>query len=187
MGLEPNAAGDCPEVAPTAYVHPTATLIGKVLVEGRVFVGPHAVLRADEPGADGAVSPVVVCEGANVQDCVVVHALGGTSVRIGPSSSVAHAAVIHGPCEIGADCFVGFGSVVFNATLDRGVLVMHRALVEGVTIPPGLCVPSMVAVGCAEDVRGLVSATPEQVSFAAKVARTNVLLAEAALRGRGGS
>jgi carbonic anhydrase/acetyltransferase-like protein (isoleucine patch superfamily) len=151
MGLEPNAAADIPKIAPTAYVHQTATLIGNVVVEGKAFVGPDAVLRADELGADGTVWPVVVCEGANVQDCVVVHALGGTGVRIGPTSSVAHAAVIHGPCEIGADCFVGFGSVVFNATLVRGVIVMHHALVEGVTIPPGHCVPSMTSVRCAEE------------------------------------
>ena len=186
MGLEPNSAGDSPRVARTAYVHPTATLIGNVLVEGKAFVGPHAVLRADEPGADGTVCPVVVCEGANVQDGVVVHALGGTGVSIGPDSSAAHAAVIHGPCEIGPDCFVGFGSVVFDATLVRGVIVMHRALVEGVTIPPGLCVPSMTAVRCAEEVRRLAPATPELVAFAAKVARTNVLLAEAARSGRTG-
>ena len=180
MGLEPNTAGDFPEIAPTAYVHHTATLIGNVSVEDKAFVGPHAVLRADELGADGTVWPVVVCEGANVQDCVVVHALGGTGVRIGANSSVAHAAVVHGPCEIGADCFVGFGSVVFNATLVRGVIVMHHALVEGVTVPPGLCVPSMTPVRCVEDVRRLAPATPAMVAFAKKVSRTNVLLAEAA-------
>jgi len=184
MGLESNPAGDWPKIAPTAYVHHTATLIGSVVVEDKAFVGPHAVLRADELGADGTVWPVVVCEGANVQDCVVVHALGGTGVRIGVDSSVAHAAVIHGPCEIGADCFVGFNSVVFNATLVRGVIVMHHALVEGMTIPPGRCVPSMTPVRCVEDVHGLAPATPEMIAFAKNVARTNVLLAEAALNSR---
>ena len=82
MGLESNSAGDSPTIASTAFVHPTATLIGRVSVNGRAFVGPHAVLRADEPGADGTVQPIVVGEEANVQDCVVVHALGGTEVKI---------------------------------------------------------------------------------------------------------
>jgi len=112
---------------------------------------------------------------------VVVHALGGTGVKIGPRSSVAHAAVIHGPCEVGTDCFIGFNSVVFNATLDVGVIVMHQALVEGVTIPSGLHVPSMMAVLNEEDVRRLTCATPEMISFAEKVSRTNVLLTMAAL------
>ena len=146
MGLEPNPAGDFPRVAPTAYVHPTATLIGRVNIKGKVFVGPHAVLRADEPGPYEMVEPIVVGEGANIQDGVVVHALGGTGVRIGPGTSVAHSAVIHGPCEVGSDCFVGFGSVVFNATLGDGVVVMHRALIEGVTIPSARHVPSGAAV-----------------------------------------
>jgi carbonic anhydrase/acetyltransferase-like protein (isoleucine patch superfamily) len=152
MGLESNAAGDSPKIAQTAYVHHTAALIGRVSIEGKVFVGPHA--------------------------------LGGTVVRISPGSSVAHGAVIHGPCEIGANCFVGFGSVVFNATLGDGAVVMHRALVEGVTVPSGVYVPSMAAVRCKEDVRRSARATPDIVAFAKKVSRANILLVEAALNSR---
>ena len=181
MGLESNSAGDSPTIASTAFVHPTATLIGRVSVNGRAFVGPHAVLRAEEPGADGTVQPIVVGEEANVQDCAVVHALGGSGVDIGPRSSVAHAAVIHGPCQIGADCLIGFNSVVFNATLGVGVVVTHQALVEGVTIPAGLHVPSMMAVRNEEDVRRLSRATRETIAFAEKVSRMNVHLATAAL------
>lgn len=128
MALERNAAGDFPEVAETAFVHETATLIGNVIVEEDVYVGPNAVLRADELGADGTVAPIVVGRGANVQDCVVVHALGGTQVKIGPGSSIAHPAVVHGPCEIGSNCFVGFNSVVFRSTLGDDVVVMHQSL-----------------------------------------------------------
>ncbi len=181
MGLESNSAGDSPKIALTAYVHPTATLIGNVSIEDRAFVGPHAVLRADEPGPDGNVQPIILGEETNVQDCAIVHALGGTGVKIGPRSSIAHGAVIHGPCEIGADCFIGFNSVIFNVTLGAGVVVMHQALVEAVTIPLGHHVPSMAAVRNKEDVRRLARATQEMISFAEKVSRTNVLLATAAL------
>jgi len=184
MVLESNANGDSPQIARTAYVHQSATLMGRVIVGEKVFVGPHAVLRADEPGPGGTVEPIVVGEGANVQDCVVVHALGGTGVMIGPGSSVAHAAVIHGPCEIGPHCFVGFGSVVFNATLGDGVIVMHRTLVEGVTVPSGLHVPSMTAVRYEEDVRRLTRAPVDIVAFAQKISRTNILLVEAELNTR---
>jgi carbonic anhydrase/acetyltransferase-like protein (isoleucine patch superfamily) len=181
MSLEPNANGDFPKTAPTAYVHDTATLIGRVLVKERTFIGPNAVIRADEPGPDGTVEPIVVSDGANVQDNVVIHALGGTAVTIGSASSIAHAAVIHGPCEIGAKCFVGFNSVVFKAVLGDGVVVMHQALVEGVTIPSGLHVPSMSAVRNEEDVCRLARVTQRLTTFADKVYRTNVLLAKAAL------
>ena len=111
-----------------------------------------------------------------------MHALGGTGVKIGPGSSIAHATVIHGPCEIGADCFVGFGSVVFNATLGNGVMVMHRAVVEGVTIPAGLHVPTVTAIRCEEHVRSLEPTTPDLQAFARGVVQTNLRFAEAGLR-----
>jgi carbonic anhydrase/acetyltransferase-like protein (isoleucine patch superfamily) len=181
MSLESNAVGDRPEVAATAFVHPSATLIGKVAVKRGAFIGPGAVLRADEPGPDGTVSPITVGEYSNVQDCAVVHALGGTEVTIGARSSVAHAAVVHGPCKIGAECFIGFNSVVFNAVLDTGVIVMHQALVENIDIPAGLLVPSKACVRCEEDLRHLQPPSPEIINFARNVARTNTSLAQAAL------
>lgn len=178
MALEPDLTGWFPEVAPTAYVHPTATIIGRVYVGERVFIGPNAVLRADETGPDGTVEPIVIGDGANVQDCVVIHALGGTGVTIGPRTSIAHAAVIHGPCEIGAGCFVGFQSVVFRATLGDGALVMHKALVESAHVPAGFFVPSMAAI-CGPDGALLLSRAPrELVHFAERVARANLRLAE---------
>ena len=76
MGVEPNAAGDFPQVAPSAYVHPSAILIGNVQIRDKVFVGPQAVIRADEPDPGGAVAPVIIGEGSNVQDCAEIHALG---------------------------------------------------------------------------------------------------------------
>lgn len=182
MGIEANAAGHVPDIARTAYVHPTATVIGRVCIGGRAFVGPHAVIRADEAGPNGTVEPIVIGECANVQDCAVIHALGGTGVTIGPSASIAHAAVIHGPCKIGAGCFVGFHSVVFRATLGDGVFVMHQVLVEGASLPSGRVVPSGARVVCDEDARQLEPATPELTVFAANVVQANLRFVESALK-----
>lgn len=184
MGLEANSAGHYPEIAPTAYVHPAATVIGRVLVGDRTFVGPHAVIRADEAGPDGTIEPIVIGECANVQDCAVIHALGGTRVTLGPRTSIAHAAVIHGPCKIGVGCFVGFNSVVFRATLGDGVVVMHQALVEGVELPSGRMVPSGARVVCDEDARELDPITSELTGFAAKVVQANLQFVESALKRR---
>ena len=170
-----------PRIARTAYVHPSAVLIGRVVVGSGVFIGPHAVIRADEPGPDGRVQPIVVGDGANVQDGVVIHALGGTGVRIGPRASISHAAVVHGPCKIGSGCFIGFNAVVFNAVLGDGVIVMHLALVEGVRVPAGHMVPPATVLCSKEAVRGLRRATPEAVGFARRVWRTNIGLAKRAL------
>lgn len=166
-----------PEVDEAAFVHPTAALVGNVRIGARVYVGPHASIRADEPGPDGTVAPIVVEPEANVQDGVVLHALGGSNVVIGRGASVAHGAVVHGPCRVGAGSFIGFNSVVFDAELGENVVIMHGALVEGVNIPAGLYVPSMAAVRSDEDVHGLEKASESALAFADKVRRTNVHLA----------
>jgi len=71
--------------------------------------------------------------------------------------------------------------VVFNAVLDDKVIVMHQALVEDVDIPAGLLVPSKADVRCDQDLRRLGPPSPEIITFARNVARTNVNLAQAAL------
>lgn len=184
MALEANAAGHYPEIAPTAYVHPTATVIGRVSVGDYAFVGPHAVIRADEMGPDGDIEPITIGESANVQDCAIIHALGGTGVTIGRRTSIAHAAVIHGPCRIGAGCFVGFNSVVFHATLGDHVVVMHKALVEGAVLRESRFVPSMTAVRSDYEAWHLAQVPPEVVEFVDKVIGANVRLVQSAVESR---
>ena len=178
MSIEPNIQGDYPRIDATAFVHSSAVLIGKVQVGPRVFIGPQAVLRADEPDDDGQVVPIVVGEGINIQDGVVIHALGGTGVTIGVGTSIAHGAIVHGPCTLGTDCFVGFNAVVYNATLGDGVVVMHQVLVEGVAVPDGVHIPSMAAVRCEADVLRLEPVTTDVVTFAERVRLTNTRLAK---------
>jgi len=167
-----------PEVEEDAWIHPSAALVGNVRVGAGAYVGPHASLRADERGPEGDIAPIVVEPEANVQDGVVLHALGGTSVVISKGASVAHGAVVHGPCRVGPGCFVGFNSVVYDAELGDHVVIMHGALVEGTSIPDGLYVPSMTAVRCEEDVRALEKASESALGFADSVCRTNIGLAE---------
>ncbi len=154
-------------------------MIGNVQLGAKVFVGPNAVFRADEPCAEGKVETIVIESEVNIQDGVIIHALGGSRVRIGKGASLAHGSVIHGHCDVGEDCFIGFKTVVFKASLGCGVVIQHQALVEGVTIPAGIHVPSMTAVLNQEDVLGLSLASSELATFACKVRRTNTFLAEA--------
>lgn len=173
-----NHAGNKPVVAATATIHPSAVVIGNVQIGERVFVGPNAVIRADEPCPQGKVEAIIIEAEGNIQDGVIIHALGGSPVHIGKGTSVAHGAVIHGPCKLGEKCFIGFKTVVFRAELGDGVVIQHQALVEGVTIPAGRHVPSMFSVLTEEDVRNLPAVTPELTAFAEKVRKTNVFLAE---------
>ncbi len=176
--IQRNHAGDKPQVDPTAFIHPSAVIIGNVRIGEKVFVGPNAVIRADEPCEKGKVEAIVIESEVNIQDGVIIHALGGSPVRIRKGASLAHGAVVHGPCYVGEGCFIGFKSVVFKSTLNNGVVVLHQSLVEGVNIEAGMHVPSMTAVRNEEDVRELGRAPSELAAFADKVRRTNVFLAE---------
>jgi carbonic anhydrase/acetyltransferase-like protein (isoleucine patch superfamily) len=177
MSIEKNHAGNYPYISRTAYIHHSAILIGHVIIGKRVFVGPQAVIRADEPGADGRVAPILIEDGANVQDGVTLHALGGSELRIGRNTSLAHGVLVHGPATIGKKCFVGFNSVVFNAVLGDGSILWHEVIVEGVKVPKGLYVPSRMNVRSPRDLAPLKSADKTMIAFAKKIADTNEWLA----------
>lgn len=175
--IQTNHAGDAPRIDATAYIHATAIVIGNVQIGAKVFVGPNAVIRADEPCAEGKVEVIVIESEVNIQDGVIIHALGGSPVRISRGASLAHGAVVHGPCEVGENSFIGFKSVVFKASLGRSVIIEHQALVEGVSIPEGMHIPSMTAVQTKEDVLKLHPASAELTTFADRVRHTNIFLA----------
>jgi len=141
FALHPNPAGDVPQVDPTAYVAPTAQIIGRIRIGPGTFVGPVAVLRADEADVDGMVHPILIGPDSNVQDGVIVHALKGTCVVVGRASSLSHGAIVHGPAQIGTGCFIGFRAVVFNAVLGNGVYVGSSAVVQNVQLAADTLVP----------------------------------------------
>ena len=174
-----NPNGDLPGVDSTAYVDPSAQVIGNVHIGPEVYIGPNAVIRADESDDNSDVQPVVIESGCNVQDGVIVHALAGTQVRIGAQTSLAHGCIIHGPCVIGEWCFVGFRAVVFNTTLGDGVFVDTSAVVQGVDLPANALVPPGVVVSSKEDAAKQVGTTSQaNVRFRENVVTANQTLAD---------
>lgn len=121
--------GALPEIHPTAYIAPTATLIGRVRIEADAVVMFGAVLRGDRDA-------IVLGAGSNLQDNVVVHCDPGSPATIGAGVSVGHGAVVHG-CTIGDDCLVGMNATVLNrAVVGTGSLVGGGAVVlEGTEVP----------------------------------------------------
>lgn len=169
--LRPNPRGELPQVAASAFLDPSAQVVGNVRIGEEVFVGPGAVIRADEPG-----SSIEIGDRSNVQDRVVIHALEGSKVTIGSETSLAHGCIIHGPCTIGSGCFIGFGSVVFNAVLGDGVVVKHLAVVEGVEIDAGRVIALGSSVENSEKAKMLEPACEEDARFASKVVAANLSL-----------
>ena len=131
--------GVAPTIDPAAWVAPTATVIGRVTLAARSSVFYGAVLRGDN-------DPIVLGEGSNLQDNVVVHTDLGKPTTIGAGVSVGHAAVLHG-CTIEDDCLIGMSATVLNgAVIGAGSLVAAGAVVlEGTIVPPGSLVAGVPA------------------------------------------
>lgn len=122
--------GITPVVDPTAFVHPTAVLIGDVIVGPGAYVGPLASIRGD-------FGRIVMARGSNVQDCCVIHGTGEQDTIIDEDGHIGHAAVLHG-CHIGRNALVGMNAVVMDgARVGDNSIVGAMAFVKvGMEIPP---------------------------------------------------
>jgi carbonic anhydrase/acetyltransferase-like protein (isoleucine patch superfamily) len=143
--------GKRPTVHPSAFIAPTAVLVGDVTVEERASVWYNAVLRAD-------FNPIVVRRGANVQDCAVVHVTPRAGVDIGPGATVGHLCTVHA-ASIGEEALIGNGATVLD-----GARIGVRAMVAaGALVTPGTEVPDgMLAMGAPAKVRGPLAGTPAE-------------------------
>src|SRR6201996_37660 len=98
-----------PVVDPTAYVHPTAVLIGDVVVGAGVYVGPGASLRGD-------FGAVILERGSNLQDNCIMHSFPGAEARVEEDGHIGHGAVLHG-CLVKRNALVGMNSVVMDGAV----------------------------------------------------------------------
>lgn len=144
--------GLIPVVHETAYVHPTAVLIGDVEIGPACYIGPNASLRAD-------FGRIEIHEGANVQDTCVVHGFPASVTIVERNGHIGHGAVLHG-CVIRHDALVGMNAVVMDeAEIGAYSIVAACAFVRG-----GQKIPerSLIAGLPAKIMREL---TPEELSW----------------------
>jgi len=131
--------GVTPVVDPTAYVHPSAVLIGDVIVGAGCYIGPAACLRGDFGRLD-------IRAGANVQDTCVLHAFPGHDTLVEEDGHIGHGAVLHG-CIIQRNALVGMNAVVNdNAVIGESAIVAAMAFVKaGMIVPPRTLVAGVPA------------------------------------------
>ena len=143
--------GRSPQVHPEAFVAPTATLVGDVVVEANASVWYGAIIRAD-------YSQVIVRAGANVQDGAVLHGPPGDPTEIGVGATVAHNAVVHG-AVVEEECLIANGAIVLD-----GARVGARSLVAaGSVVPAGAEIPSdVLAAGTPAQVKRPIEGTPSE-------------------------
>jgi carbonic anhydrase/acetyltransferase-like protein (isoleucine patch superfamily) len=171
--IRKNPRGDLPQIHLSAFVDPTAILCGLVIVEESVFIAPYAVIRADEMDANGNIDPIVIGAHSNIQDGVVIHSRSGARVTIGQRTSIAHRAIVHGPCTVGNSVFIGFNSVLFNCTIKDGCVVRYNAVVDGCILPSGYYVRSAERIGAETDLAALPRVPADASEFSEDVVRTN--------------
>jgi phenylacetic acid degradation protein len=129
--------GVIPVVDPSAHVHPTAVLIGDVIVGPNCYVGPNACLRGD-------FGRIVLEAGANVQDTCVIHGFPSQDTVVEENGHIGHGAVLHS-CVVRRDAMVGMNAVVMDeaevgeraivaacAFVPAGMKVLPATLVAGV-------------------------------------------------------
>jgi phenylacetic acid degradation protein len=140
--------GVIPVVHPSAYVHPSAVLIGDVHIGPHCYVGPHASLRGD-------FGRIVLQAGANVQDNCVMHGFAQQDTLVEENGHIGHGAVLHS-CIVRRDALVGMNAVVMDeAEVGERAMVAACALV-----PAGMRVAAqtLVAGVPARHVRALTEA-----------------------------
>ncbi|NEW54781.1 gamma carbonic anhydrase family protein [Nocardia cyriacigeorgica] len=144
--------GKRPQVDPSAFVAPTATLIGDVTVEAGASIWYGAVLRAD-------LAPIVIRERANIQDNAVLHVPPDVPMEIGPGATIAHSVVFHG-ASVGAETIIGNGTTVLDmAKIGAGSMVAAHSLV-----PPGAEIPDgVLAAGAPAQVKRPLEGTKAQM------------------------
>ena len=119
-----------PKIHPTAFVAPTAAIMGDVTVGEDASIWYHTVLRGD-------MAPIVIGSQSNIQDGTIVHVDAGVPCTVGERVAVGHRVILHG-CIVGDDCLIAMGSVLLNGvTIGSGSVVAAGAVVpEGMQVPP---------------------------------------------------
>lgn len=100
-----------------------------------------------------------------------------------PSSSAptrtfrtARCSIVHGPCVVGDNVFIGFNSVLFNCVVGNSCAVRHNSVVEGVELPDGFHIASTTNIHADSDLSTIKQVGFSEKDFSEDVAQTNINL-----------
>lgn len=166
-----------PTIDESALISPFSSVIGDVTLKENIYIAPNVSIRADEG------TPFYIGPHTNLQDGVILHGLANKKVSLGEESysiyigekvSIAHGALIHGPCYIGSNVFVGFKSIIYNAIVEQGVFVSYNAVVtNGITVPRDRFVPPGAHIDTQKKADALSLVPNDSNDFAKEVQRVN--------------
>lgn len=129
--------GKKPTIAKTAFVFPSATIIGDVSIGNNCFIGPNAVLRGDW-------GSIEVGDGSNIQDTCVLHSIPDGRTILGENCHIGHGAVVH-QAELGTHVLVGKNAVIMNwvkigndCIIGSGCVVPQKKVIESESLVLGI-------------------------------------------------
>lgn len=129
--------GNRPIIGEATFVHPQAIIIGNVTLGKQCYVGAGAVIRGD-------YGKIVIGNGTNVQENVVIHAEPDSIAIIEDNVLIGHGAIVHGPCLIKTHSTIGMGAIL-NI---RCLMEEETLLAAGSLLPPGKTIPARkIAMG----------------------------------------
>ena len=114
-----------PEVHETAFLAPTAVVIGRTKIREGASVWFNCVVRGD-------INEIEIGKNANIQDGCMLHVTSRNALVIGERVTVGHGAILHG-CKIESDCLISMGAIV----LDGAVVGSGSIIAAGAVIAPG--------------------------------------------------
>lgn len=120
-----------PVIDPSSYVHPTAVVLGDVIIGPECYIGPNSVLRGD-------FGRITLGVAANFQETCVAHSFPGEDVTVEDYGHIGHGAILHG-CHVGENAMVGMNAVIMDrAHIGANCIVGALAMVKaGMQIPDG--------------------------------------------------
>jgi carbonic anhydrase/acetyltransferase-like protein (isoleucine patch superfamily) len=157
--------GISPTIASGVYLHPSASIIGDVVLGSDVSVWPGSVIRGD-------VNHISIGAGTNVQDLCVLHTShksswdpAGAPLVIGNHVTIGHQVILHG-CTIEDECLIGMGSIV----MDKAIVQKHVLLAAGSLVPEGKVLESghLYMGSPARKVRALTQQELEHFMYSAR-------------------
>jgi carbonic anhydrase/acetyltransferase-like protein (isoleucine patch superfamily) len=145
-----------PQIHPSAFLAPTAAVMGDVTLEAESSVWYQAVLRAD-------LAPIVIGAQSNVQDGTIVHVDSGFPCLVGRRVGVGHRVILHA-CVVEDECLIGMGAVLLNRVrIGTGSVVAAGAVIpEGMIVPPHslvMGVPGRIVRPVDEDLSKRIAST----------------------------
>ncbi|MFX0084852.1 MAG: gamma carbonic anhydrase family protein [Candidatus Hodarchaeota archaeon] len=129
--------GKQPNIAESAYVFPTAIVIGDVTIGKNCFIGPNAAIRGDW-------GIIEIGDGSNIQDNCVIHSIPDGKTILGKNCHIGHGAVVH-QAELGEHVLIGMNAVVGNwakigdeCIIGEGCIIPRRKEIEANSIVLGV-------------------------------------------------